>query len=155
LETITEPISHGDFSFPPGLIVEISDDFVNPHTDPYGGDARQVSASCSCGCNLMYEATGHLAGERIRRVCPACGLAFRPQDQMAEIRDGSSGNKTVQPGGLCNRFGIIVDFDKEMPLYRPDSNGQLVETTPKVTAAFMETCTAALGTELNEFSYYS
>jgi hypothetical protein len=49
----------------------------------------------------------------------------------------------------------LVNFDKEMPLYRPDSNGQLVETTPRVTDPFMETCTAALGTELNQFSYYS
>ena len=154
LQTITEPISQLEFRSPHSLIVELSDDFINPHTAPLDGDATQMSAICNCGCNLGYEATGYLAGEFIRRVCPTCGLSFRPQDQIAEIRDGANGNKFPEPGGLCNRFGIIIDFGKDLPLYVPDSNGQLTGE-PKVTGAFMETCSTALGIELNEFGYYS
>jgi hypothetical protein len=156
LQTVTELIAQGDRRLPHSLIIDVSDDFANPNTDPYGagGDTRQVNPSCSCGCNLEYEDTmGWLGIEKIRRVCPACRLAFRPQDQIADIVD-ANGAKTSQAGGLCNRFAITIDFTKEMPLYVRGSNGELTETTPKVTGLFLNTCSAALGIELNEFSYY-
>jgi hypothetical protein len=141
----------------PQVMIELSDDFTNIHADPYGGNARQVEPNCSCGHNLEYESTagGWLDTRRIRRVCPVCGRAFRPQDQLAEIRDGADGTIYEQPGGLCNRFAIIIDFDKCAPVYRLDSGGALVAATPKVTDIFMQTCTTALGIELNEFSYYT
>lgn len=158
LQTVTENLFHLEgASFSPQLMIELSDDFINTHTDPYGGDARQVEPTCSCGHDLEYEDTagGWLDTRRIRRVCPVCGQAFRPQDQLAEIRDGADGTIYEQPGGLCNRFAIIIDFDKCAPIYRLDPEGVLVAATPKVTDIFLQTCTAALGIELNEFSYYT
>jgi hypothetical protein len=157
LQTLTELMSEGDHRFPHALIVEFSDDFSNPNTDLYGagGDTRQVNPICSCGCNLGYEeAMRWLGTEKIRQVCPACGQAFRPQDRLAEIVD-ANGVKTPQAGGLCNRFAIILDFGKEWPLYTRASSGELTEATPKATDLFLSTCSAALGIELSEFSYYS
>jgi hypothetical protein len=157
LQTITENLSKGDTTFPHHLTIEVSDDFINTHTDPYGGEARQVEPTCKCGHNLEYEgAAGWLDTRKIRRVCPACGQAFRPQDQLAEIRDGADGTIRALPGGLCNRFAIIIGFGKETPTYRLDSTGALVDDpAPKVTDHFLQTCTMALGIELNEFGYYS
>jgi hypothetical protein len=141
------------------LIIEVSDDFINPHSDVYGvgGDTKQVKPICACGHNLEYtdtEASGWFAEMKIRKNCPLCGLAFRPQDQVAEIAD-ANGKKSPQPGGLCNRFGIIIDFNKEFPLYVRGADGELVDATPKVSDFFLDTCTAALGVELNEFGYYT
>jgi hypothetical protein len=158
MKTATQVMVEGGYSFFHRLSIETSDDFINPETDPYGsaeGDARQVTPICDCGSNLEYNAMSLVTDARIRRICPMCGIAFRPQDQIAEIVDGSTGAKTPQPGGLCNRFGIILDFGKELPLYLPDPKRGLVDITPKVTDIFWETCRSALGIELNEFSYYS
>lgn len=156
LQTVTENLSKGDSRFPHHLAIEISDDYINAHTDPYGGEASQVEPICKCGHNLEYEGVaGWLDTRRIRRVCPVCGRTFRPQDQVAEIRRGMDGTVSALPGGLCNRFAVIICFDKEMPTYRLDSTGVLIDATPKVTDAFLKTCTAALGIELNEFDYYS
>jgi hypothetical protein len=157
LQTVAEFSSQGERGLPHSLVIEVSDDFANPNTDPYGVgvDTKQVNPSCSCGCNLEYEDTmGWLTVEKIRRVCPACRRAFRPQDQVAEIVD-ANGAKTRQAGGLCNRFAITIAFGKQMPLYVRNSAGELTEATPKVTGLFLDTCSAALGIELNEFSYYS
>jgi hypothetical protein len=158
LQTISREISKDDFGFYPDLNIELSDDFINPNTDNYGGrdgDARQVQPICSCGHDLHYDGpAGCLGTDRIRRVCPACGQDFRPQDRPAEIRNGEDGTISVQPGGLCNRFGIIIDFGKMAPMYRPDSKGDFVYATPKVTSLFLQTCITALGIELNEFGYY-
>lgn len=154
MQTVTEPMARGDKGWPHQLLIELSDDFVNPHTDVIGGGAKQVNPTCNCGCNLEYEGSlGWIATEKIRRICPACGLNFRPQDQTAEIVNGITGARSPQPGGLCNRFAIIIDFDKEWPRYMPDPKGnQVIE--PKSTPIFLDKCGAALGIELNEFSYY-
>jgi hypothetical protein len=56
---------------------------------------------------------------------------------------------------LCNRFGIIIYFGKEFPGYKLGSNGELMDAVPSVAKDFLDTCTAALGFELNEFGYYS
>lgn len=154
MRTITERIYRGDHSFPHSLTIEMSDDFLNVRTDGYG-DARQVSPTCKCGCGLGYEdAIGWSATERIRQICPSCGSAFRPQDQLAEIVDGATGKKTPQPGGLCNRFAISINFGKDWPLYLSDANGELLESAAKVSEVFLETCSTALRTQLNEFSLY-
>jgi hypothetical protein len=141
---LTERIAQGDLRFPHSLIIELSDDYVNPHTDPYGGEGRQVTPICSCGYNLGYEDLGYLGGEKIRRICPACGLAFRPQDQIAEIRDGISGNLFPQRGGLCNRFAISIGFGKEWPIHLRASSGELVQSNARVTGKFMDACSSAL-----------
>ena len=157
LQTVTDAMSRGDQRFLHRLMIELSDDFMNPHTDLYEGSARQVNPNCSCGNNLEYEdenAPGWLATARIRRVCPACGLAFRPQDRVAEIVNGTTGAKHEQPGGLCNRFAIIIEFGKELPLYRRDQKDDDL-ADPKATRLFLDTCRDALEIDLNEFSYYA
>jgi hypothetical protein len=170
--TIIEWNAHPDALYPmqtvpqyrdipsPNITIEISEDFMNPATDPYGtsdgGPAKQIKGICRCGHDLAYEdEDGRFSGRRIRHVCPACGLAFRPQDQLAELVDDVTGSRIPQPGGLCYRFAIVLDFGKELPAYVRDANGELVDSKPKVTDLFMNTCTAALGVELNEFGYYS
>jgi hypothetical protein len=144
--------------FPPAphrLAIELSDDFVNLHTDPYGAGAKQIEAVCTCGHHLNYEGPSGLFGEqRIYRVCPACGLFFRPQDHPAEIVDGATGATSPQPGGLCHRFAIDIDFGKDLPIYLRAPNGELVDAKPKVSDDFMRTCTDALGIELEGFDIY-
>jgi hypothetical protein len=154
MQTMTEAMARGDDQWPHQLIIELSDDFTNPHTDPFGGGAKQVDPTCNCGCNLAYEDTlGWLATEKIRRVCPACGRIFRPEDQVAEIVNGITGARSPQSGGLCSRFAIIASFGKEWARYMGDQEGKNL-SEPKATRLFLDTCGAALGIELNEFSYY-
>jgi hypothetical protein len=161
MKTVTPDFPRDLENFPPYLMIELSDDFLNMDTAPYGGlegDVRQVSPLCTCGHDLGYEGgdrCGWTTTCLIRRLCPSCGSAFRPQDQLAEIVDGATGKKTPQLGGLCHRFAIIIDFGKEMPLYATDSNGELVDSKAEVTDAFLDTCCTTLGIKLNEFGYYS
>lgn len=145
----------------PVLEIVLSDDFENCHTDGYnvGGDTRQVMGTCGgCGHDLRYEpAVSQLSFEyaKIRRICPECGAAFRPQDQSAEIVDAVTGDKTLQPGGMCYRFAIVLDFDKLHPISAQNADGEWNDkATPRVTGTFMAVCRTALGMELNEFSCY-
>lgn len=143
----------------PGLCIFASDDFENCHTDSYGvgGDTRQVIGTCGrCGHDLAYEPSGlSFEGTRIRRVCPQCGAAFRPQDQMAEIVDGATGDRTPQPGGMCYRFAIVLDFEKDHPVYAQNADGERGDNaTPRVTVRFKDVCRTALGIELDEFGCY-
>jgi hypothetical protein len=57
LRTVTESVSNGDTRFAQRLMIEVSDEFINTHTDPYAGNARQVEPICNCGRNLEYEGT--------------------------------------------------------------------------------------------------
>ncbi|MGJ4926417.1 hypothetical protein ACQR1I_00305 [Bradyrhizobium sp. HKCCYLS2038] len=98
--------------------IELSNDFVDPGTDVYGagGDTLQLDGRCRCGTDLRYEGSGErLSFTRIRRICPTCGEAFRPQDHAAEIIDGMTGAKIAQAGGLCRRFAISIDFGRVTP----------------------------------------
>jgi hypothetical protein len=153
LQAIPSDFSHDESVH--GLQIELSDDFVNPRTDLYR-EARQIVGRCGCGHNLEYEMEFPIGDHGIRRLCPECGAAFRPQDQIADVIDGTTGDTTPQAGGLCHRFAIVVDFGKAVPMYVEGQNGELVEikTDPKIGAAFMEVCRTALGIELNEFSYW-
>ena len=67
------------------LELHLSDDFI--HTDSETIDVLPQT-SCDCGTQLEYEPDLEdvFFAARIRRLCPACGRAFRPQDQMATIR---------------------------------------------------------------------
>ncbi len=159
LRTLTHSAAQGDSRFPHSLIIEVSDDFLHPRTDVYS-EAKQINPICVCGNNLEYEDTSGfnawLADTKIRRVCPVCGLVFRPQDHVAEIVNGVDGSKRPELGGLCNRFGIIIDFDKDFPNYLRGPDGTVIETgtEPKVRDEFFNNCTKALGLQLNEFSYF-
>jgi hypothetical protein len=131
--------------------------FVNSDPAPYGvadgTEARKIEPLCGCGHDLARRdgAMGWI-GERVLRVCPECGRAFSA-DQIADIVRGHDGHKIPRAGGLCHRFGIMIDFDKDHPLYA--SNGELIDGEAKVTTLFMQTCRAALGIELEEFGYYT
>lgn len=108
-----------------------------------------MEPTCDCGHNLEYEGmAGWLDTRKIRRACPVCGQAFRPQHQLAEIRNGEDRTIFVQPGGLCKHFAIIIDFGKDMPFYRLEPNGVLVDAITKVTDVFLQTCITALGGEV-------
>ena len=158
MQTLTQSMCDGETPISHHLLLELSDDFVNPDPDPYGAvdgrEARKIEPVCACGHNLARHggAMGWI-GERVLRICPDCGRSFRPEDQIADIVRGHDGRKIPRAGGLCNRFGIMINFDKDHPLYT--SNGELIDTDAKVTTLFMQTCRAALGIELEEFGYYT
>ncbi|WP_284422077.1 MULTISPECIES: hypothetical protein [unclassified Bradyrhizobium] len=136
------------------ISIELSDDFVSPSTDSYAvaGDTLQLEGRCGCGTDLRYENSEFwFASERIRRVCPACGQAFRPQDHPVEIIDGLTCAKVVQPGGLCRRFAIRIHFGRFHPTLRQDANGELVPWKPLASEHFIRTCEMTLGFAFNEF----
>jgi hypothetical protein len=149
METIAEQPTD-----PHAISIELSDDFVSPDTDPHGagGNTLQLEGRCGCGTDLRYQGSGErLAFDRIRRICPACGEAFRPQDHPAEVADNMTGAKIAQPGGLCRRFAISIDFGKDHPVWQEDANGEFMYCKPKASEHFLSTCEAALGFPLGEF----
>lgn len=141
---------------PHRVTIELSDDFVNPRTDGYG-EAKQIEPICGCGHDLNYEGPPGcwLGGDMIYRVCPACGLLFRPQDHPAEMIDAATGATIPRPGGLCHRFAIVIDCGKDHPIYLRAPNGGLVDAKPGVSDIFLKTCTDALGIELEGFDNYN
>jgi hypothetical protein len=159
MRTLTQSMCDGGTPDPHRLVLELSDDFVNPHPGSYGPadgtEVRTIEPVCACGHDLARpdEASGWL-GERIHRICPACGRVFQPEDQIADIVHGYDGSKTPRPGGLCNRFGIIINFDKDHPMYDA-STREYINREAEVTPLFMQTCRAALGVDLVELGYYS
>jgi len=161
MQTLTQEIAEGrlnaegQLDCPHRLLIELSEDFINLHTDPYGGIALQMEGICSCGRDLKYEGKPAWAAEdSIRRACPACGLLFRPQDHPAETRDGETGEIMPLPGGLCHRFAIIINFGKDFPAYARDARGDLVTAKPRASDLFLSTCSAALGFELKGIDDY-
>jgi hypothetical protein len=148
-----ETVAHEPFDSH-AISIELSDDFANPCTDPYGiaDDTLQLEGRCGCGCDLSYQGSGdRLSSERIRRTCPVCGEAFRPQDHPAEIVDDMTGAKIAQPGGLCRRFAIRIDFGRDHPVLRRNTDGALVLAKPKAAEHFLNTCETVLGFPLREF----
>lgn len=143
---------------PHNISIELADDFLNPRTDPYGNigeDAKQLDGICPCGHNLEYDGAIHWRDtRRIRRVCPACGQSFRPQDHFAEIVDGATGAKIPCPGGHCRRFAINIDFGKDLPVHGRGADGELIDAKPRTSELFLKTCETALGFELVGFNDY-
>jgi hypothetical protein len=161
MQTLTQAIGEGHLDadghpdFPHELRIELSEDFVNPRTDSYG-DAKQIEAICGCGRDLSYQGKAAWSGtDRIFRACPDCGLFFRPQDHPAEIVDGETGEAILQPGGLCHRFAIIIDFGKDFPIYIRNASRDLVVAKPRASDLFLSTCSTALGFELKGTDDYS
>ena len=156
-------LSDGDSRGPPAdphsISIELADDFLNPRTDPYGSigeDPKQLDGICPCGHDLEYEGTiDWREARRIRRICPACGQFFRPQDHLAEIVDGATGANIPYPGGHCRRFAIKIDFGRDLPVYRPGAHGDLIDAKPKISDLFLKTCETALGFELIGFDDFS
>jgi len=158
MQTLTQSMCDGQTPITHGLLLELSDDFVNPDPAPYGvadgTEARKIEALCGCRHDLARR-DGPMGwiGERVLRICPECGRAFQPADQIADIVTGHDGHKIPRAGGLCNRFATMIEFDKDHPLYAP--NGELIDAEAKVTTLFMQTCRSALDIELEEFGYYT
>jgi hypothetical protein len=134
------------------LAIQVSDDYINHPTDNYGGldgYCKQLNTQCACGYDLRYAIFGARRDDyRVHRLCPTCAREFRPQDQIVEMRDGTSGLKYVERGGLCYRFMISVECGKSGP------SGQHGRD-PRVTIEFMALCQEALGIDLYEVSEYS
>ena len=87
----------------------LSDDFVAED----GELIDPISTVCVCGHDLAYEPDEDIfyAG-RIRRVCPICVTAYRPQDHETIIRDGFTGEESAIAGGLTYRFAISINCGK-------------------------------------------
>ena len=129
------------------LQIHLCDDFTEA-PDNYG-PSRKLNTVCACGQELKYQTKGiRFEEERIHRVCPSCGEPFRPQDQIVEMRDGSTGATYEERGGLCYRFAIVVDCGKNIPNYSDPLRD------PRADPRFKETCSTALATELYEASHY-
>jgi len=146
MDTVADPPAQ-----PHTISIELADNFLNPYTDPYGigQDTKQLDGICPCGHGLEYEAAiSWLETRRIRRICPACGQSFRPQDHFAEIVDDATGAKIPFPGGHCRRFAISIYFGKDHPTYRRNASGELIDAKPKASDIFLKACETALGFEL-------
>jgi hypothetical protein len=135
MDTVADPPAE-----PHMISLELADDFLNPNTDGYGmgQDTKQLDATCPCGHDLEYRGTvDWLETRRIRRICPACGQSFRPQDHPAEIVNPATGAKIPFPGGHCRRFAITIDFGRDHPIYRHDASGELIDAQPKASDLFL------------------
>jgi hypothetical protein len=127
------------------LELRFSDDLVaaaNESVDP-------LDAACTCGNALEYWPQGDddlYYAARIRRTCPSCSRAFRPQDKETTIRDGITGAESPIMGGLTYRFAVVIDCGKSWP--------QDSDSMPRITAEFRRTCEAALGLRMYEVSYF-
>jgi len=153
LETIAYSVGE-----PHSFSIELSDDFVNPYTDPYGAgpDTQQLAGICLCGCELkLKSAVEWIDSNRIRHICPRCGERFRPQDHPAEIADGATGTIIACPGAMCRRFAISIHFGRDLPVYRRAANGELIDAKPRASEHFLRISQTALGFELKGFDDYS
>lgn len=130
------------------LELHFSDDFVSHSTEMIDPpDAR-----CSnCRKDLEYwpdaDADIFYAG-RIRQVCPACSMSFRPQDHAIAYRDGITGEEGELKGGATYRFAIVIDCGKS---WRTDGSD---EVAPVATSEFLEVSSRALGIPLYGVGYF-
>ena len=130
------------------LNIHLCDDFTEA-AEVYGLPSTALNTVCACGHQLKYETKGiPFEEERIHRACPSCGEPFRPQDQIVQMCDGSTGVPYEERGGICYRFAIVVDCGKESPNSDPPRD-------PRADPRFKKTCSAALATELYEASHYT
>jgi hypothetical protein len=109
------------------------------------------SVACRCGQGLQYlqydeddesiEAAPAFRDFRIQRTCPSCGTPFRPQDKVARMKDGWTGETTERPGGATYLFAVVVDCGKGFA-----RDGGPIRATDE----FHKTVARALGQELYE-----
>ena len=99
--------------------------------------------TCECGRPLEFddEAARMAANPvyydgRIHRLCPSCGRRFRPQELIAQVRDGRTGEVSRRAGGCTYLFAVVIDCCK----------GFAREGWPiRATEEFRGTVTQALG----------
>ncbi len=149
------------------LELHVAGDFVYHNSeliDPFNGVA------CTCGKDLCYSEWWEPSGaelvapdpasgrynsamshqpprlplytdDRIHRICPNCGRLFRPQDWIARVRDGYTGEASRRAGGATYLFAVVVDCGK----------GFARKGWPiRATEEFRDTVTQALGHEFYE-----
>lgn len=138
-----QPASDPRFEYNYHYHLQISDDFIE-HTS---FNVREMPITkCRCGEELRY-------GSSILRTCPACGLAFRPQDQLVPILDAWKKQDPLAEiliaGGICYRFAIVINCCIE---YNDSVESPELDSEPKATEAFFDICREALGFELYEVS---
>jgi hypothetical protein len=131
------------------LEIHVSDDFVD-----VGGESivGYMDPKCGCGGDLRVEPAdddvfGH---QRIRRTCPKCSAAFRPQDQEVEMVGGVEEAELSVAGGVTYRFAIVIDCGK---CWHSDQSGG-VERDPKASAEFVALCERALGCDLYQVGVF-
>ncbi|QDV36414.1 hypothetical protein [Tautonia plasticadhaerens] len=103
------------------LELRMAGDYVYHHSegiDPF------PDVACPCGRSLEYYEPDE-PGEswkppvyfdaRISRSCPACGRPFRPQELVARVRDGRTGEVGERAGGATYRFAVVIDCGKGSP----------------------------------------
>jgi hypothetical protein len=80
-------------------------------------------------------------GKRINRLCPSCGRPFLPQELIARVRDGYTGEASKRAGGATYRFAVVIDCGK----------GFARKGWPiRATEEFLGTVEQALGQEFYE-----
>ena len=106
-----------------------------------------VEVPSKCGRSLKYDdESATKAGYpvyydgRIHRVCPTCGRAFRPQELVAKVRDGWTGETASPPGGATYLFAVVIDCGKGFA-----REGFAREGSPmRASQEFIDTVTMAL-----------
>ena len=99
------------------LEIHLADDFVyetSETIDPFW-DVACCGEALDDGQAEGQAGLPPLFGPSIRRTCPRCGRAFRPQDHVAIVRDGRTGKTAERPGGATYRFAVSVDCGKCFP----------------------------------------
>ena len=127
------------------LQLHLETDFVY-HTSEVIDPFRRVL--CECGQSLEYDHETAWRREnpvyhdgRIRRTCPTCRRLFRPQELVARIRDGYTGEASHRVGGATYRFAVVIDCGK----------GFARKGWPiRATEEFLDPVTRALGQKLYE-----
>lgn len=141
-----------DPAWRPSYQISISLSVDYQYVDATDGTGNGLNTICKCGTELSYQPEEILDAEtRVRRVCAKCATAFRPQDQLIDVLDGSTGATYAVPGGICFRFAICIHCGREIP---QESNGEAPREA-KAAKLFFQTCRNALSTDLYEVGYWS
>ena len=75
-----------------------------------------LETRCSCGIELEYDPGDDdiFYAPRIQGICK-CGKLFCPQEQVAVLRNGVTGQESEVSGGCVYRFAISIDCGKCFP----------------------------------------
>ncbi len=99
------------------LQLHVASDFVY-HTSESIEPFKRVD--CRCGrslkpvdeFDLWPDGPPVFIEPRIPRTCRSCGNPFRPQEFVAEVRDGRTGKAADRPGGATYLFAVVIDCGK-------------------------------------------
>jgi hypothetical protein len=121
------------------LQLHVATDFVY-HTSELIEPFDRVA--CICGRSLepvdefalLPDGPPPFGDSRIPRNCPQCGSPFRPQELVAQVRDGRTGKAVDRLGGATYLFAVVIDcgegFDRQSwPIRASDEFLSLVTKT--------------------------